>query len=133
MPRKANPILVGRMACPSCESRIPVYINARGYFYTRCIECGTDQRNGKAVQTHVYLNTDWTGEPPAPPRNVDPDAAHRVAEPENPGPEPETVPETDPAPVPAVPENNRKSPGMVGPAFALGFALPLIIIGVMPR
>lgn len=131
MPRKANPVQVGRMDCVGCGSRIPVYINARGYFYTKCMECGTDQRNGKTVQTHIYLNTDWTGDPPAPPRNVDPDAAHRVPEPETPAPEPETVPETDPAPVPAVPENNRKKPTFK--PFAFGVLFPLLIIGVLPK
>lgn len=134
MPRLPNPVQVGRMACPGCDSRIPVYINKRGYFYTKCAECGTDQRNGKAIQTHIYLSTDWMGETPPPPRCVDP--ADLVQEPEStepePAPEPENLPvPTEPEPAPA-PAQNRKTPGVFGPAFALGFALPLIIIGVMP-
>lgn len=132
MPRKANPVQVGRMACVGCGSRIPVFINARGYFYTKCAECGTDQRNGKAVQTHIYANTDWMDTPPEPPRCVDP-ADLVPAEPGgDPVPEPESEPaEPTPAPVPK-PVPNQKKPGFSGVSFLAGFALPLIIIGVLP-
>lgn len=70
MPRKANPVQVGRTQCPTCDARIPVFVNVRGYFYTKCAECGTDQRNGAPVQTRLYYETDWLAEPPARPRNV---------------------------------------------------------------
>ena len=132
MPKLANPVQVGRMACVGCGNRIPVFINVRGYFYTKCAECGTDQRNGKAVQTHIYLNTDWLDEAPPPPRCVDPADLEPSEPAHEPEPEPEKPPvptEAKPAPAPAA---NRKTPGVFGPAFALGFALPLIIIGVMP-
>ena len=128
MPRKANPTLVGRMPCPGCESRIPVYINVRGYFYTKCAECGTDQRNGKAIQTHIYLNTDWIDGPPDPPRCVDPaDLVPAAPEPEETPSDPDPEPETVPTPVP---KSNRKKPTFT--PFALGLLVPLIIIGVLP-
>lgn len=107
MPRLANPVQVGRMACPGCNNRIPVYINKRGYFYTKCAECGTDQRNGKAVQTLIYLKTDWLGDPPRrpgawtrqtwyrnqnlPSRNRKISGTHRAGTGTSTGPEPENT------------------------------------------
>lgn len=93
MPRKADPVQVGRTQCPTCPARIPVFVNARGYFYTKCAECGTDQRNGAPVQTRLYYETDWLGDPPPRPRNV-----------------PETPPASeDPPPAPEQPERSRST------------------------
>jgi len=132
MPRKPNPELVGRTDCTGCGTRIPVYLNARGYLYTKCTECGVDQRNGPTIQTHLYYTTEWTGEPPARPRGV-PDQApapHRAEEPES-EPEPAPVPtgpepENDPKPTPT----SRAGARLFGPGLALGLLVgPLLKLG----
>ena len=132
MPRKPNPHLVGRTDCGGCGARIPVYLNARGYLYTKCVECGVDQRNGPTIQTHLYYATEWTGEPPARPRGLPEQApaSHRADEPE-PEPEPAPVPtgeepESEPKPTPT----SRAGARLFGPGLALGLLVgPILKIG----
>ena len=54
MPRKQGAVAVGRMTCPGCGDRIPVFQNVKDYLYTRCANCGCDQRNGEAVQVAMW-------------------------------------------------------------------------------
>ena len=70
MPRKKDAVVLGHADCPTCDKKMAVLQNTRGYLYSRCDDCGADQRNGKAVQTRLWRNTNWIGEPPTKPRNV---------------------------------------------------------------
>ena len=60
MPRKANAVELGTMRCPStgCGATASVYQNTRGYLYTRCPECGADQRNGKPAQVYFWQHVE---------------------------------------------------------------------------
>ena len=96
MPRKANAEIVGRNDCQDCGQRCAVYQNTRGDLYTKCAECGVDQRNGKTVQNRLWYTTDWVaGEPEVRPAKVDPEPPANLGA-SKPAKKPEPAP--DPAP-----------------------------------
>lgn len=58
---KNNPEL-GRVKCEACGSDASVHQTQRGkgrFLYTRCGNCGVDQRAGAAVQTRLWNETQW--------------------------------------------------------------------------
>jgi len=66
---------IGSVSCEACGVSADVAQTKRGkgrYLYTRCPECGTDQRTGKAVQTRLWHSTVWREgkKPLSPPPNV---------------------------------------------------------------
>jgi hypothetical protein len=70
MPRKKDAVVLGHCSCEGCGKRAAVFQNVRGYLYTRCDDCGADQRNGVAPQTYMWANSEWLGSAPKRPRNV---------------------------------------------------------------
>jgi predicted nucleic acid-binding Zn ribbon protein len=70
MPRKKDAVVLGRCPCEGCGKRAAVFQNVRGYLYTRCDDCGADQRNGIKPQTYMWSNSEWIGNAPEKPRNV---------------------------------------------------------------
>lgn len=73
MARRDNPVL-GTINCDGCGGTASVHQAKRGsgrFLYTRCGECGADQRTGKSVQTRLFNQTEWrTGADPVKPPNV---------------------------------------------------------------
>lgn len=73
----------------TCEAggRATVHQTKRGkgrYLYTRCDCCGCDQRNGAAVQSRIYHNTEWlSGAPEAPPNLQPKKMAEQPKQPSN--------------------------------------------------
>lgn len=70
MSTKNNDVL-GYITCEA-GGRATVHKTTRGkgrFFYTRCDCCGCDQRNGAAVQSRIYNQTQWLGEKPESPPN----------------------------------------------------------------
>lgn len=68
MTTKNNDVL-GYITCEA-GGRASVHKTTRGkgrFFYTRCDCCGCDQRNGSAVQSRIYNQTQWLDEKPEPP------------------------------------------------------------------
>ncbi|AMO56620.1 hypothetical protein GZ77_03565 [Endozoicomonas montiporae] len=120
MPRTNNPTL-GTIQCDACGGIADVCQAQRGkgrFLYTRCGECGTDQRTGKVIQSRLYLETNWRdGVEVMRPANVEEPTKGQVQpEPKpvvksvvEPAPEPDT---TEPKPVvePA-PEPNKEPKG----------------------
>lgn len=70
---KNNPVL-GEVECSGCGGNATVHQTQRGkgrFLYTRCTECGPDQRAGKAVQQRLWNETRWReGQRPEAPPNV---------------------------------------------------------------
>ena len=101
MTTKNNDVL-GYITCEA-GGRASVHKAARGkarYFYTRCDCCGCDQRNGAAIQTRIYNQTQWLGEKPEPPPNfldvgepTEPSNSKVLDDIEQPKSEPEIQPE----------------------------------------
>lgn len=60
MSSNGNPVL-GTVVCSGCGGQATVkQTKRRGqYLYTQCVECGIDQRTGKAVQNQVWHNCEW--------------------------------------------------------------------------
>lgn len=80
MPAKHNAQQVGLIRCDGCGGEAAVYQASSSFLYTRCGECGCDQRNGKRVQTVRW----WTFEPfpdaqVTRPKNVDEDRPEWLA------------------------------------------------------
>jgi len=107
-----NRPVIGYIKCsePKCGERTTVHQSARGkgrYLYTRCPECGCDQRTGKAFQTRLYYGMERivddveikrpSNVPEEKPENLE--SSKVVAVSEQPKPEPEQ-PETEPKPEP---------------------------------
>ena len=59
----SNPIL-GTVVCSGCGGQATVkQTKRRGqYLYTQCVECGIDQRTGKAVQNEIWHGCNWKPE-----------------------------------------------------------------------
>jgi hypothetical protein len=70
MPRKKDAVVLGHCPCEGCGKRAAVFQNVRGYLYTRCDDCGADQRNGVKPQTYMWTNSEWLDSAPERPRNV---------------------------------------------------------------
>lgn len=72
-----NKPVLGYFECGDCGGRGTVHAASgrRNQLYKRC-GCGCDQRNGKAVQTRLWLETEWLAglKPDSPPSVVDVDA-----------------------------------------------------------
>lgn len=59
---KVNRPVLGTIECGGCGGEATVHQAARGkgrYLYTRCPNCGADQRNGASVQSHIWHNANW--------------------------------------------------------------------------
>ena len=123
MPRKANAEIVGRNDCQDCGQRCAVYQNTRGDLYTKCAECGVDQRNGKTVQNRLWYTTDWVaGEPEVRPAKVDPEPPANLGASK---PKPEPAP--DPAPA-ATDDQDTDTPDPKKKSSGLGF---LVVLGTI--
>lgn len=59
----SNPVL-GTVACSGCGGQATVkQVKRRGkHLYTQCVECGIDQRTGKAVQNEIWHGCNWMPE-----------------------------------------------------------------------
>ena len=118
MAKRDNPVL-GTIECDGCGGVASVHQTARGngrFLYTRCGECGCDQRAGAAVQKRLWMNTEWRPDAsPIKPPNV-PDEIEQK--------EPEKEPEiTEPVQVKKAASNQVKS----GPLVVLG----AIVLGAL--
>lgn len=63
---------LGTIDCGGCGGVATVHKAQRGkgkHIYTRCEQCGTDQRTGAKWQTFLFDQTQWTGAPPEKPPN----------------------------------------------------------------
>ena len=87
-----NPVL-GAIQCPTCQGEATVHKTTRGkgrYLYTRCIECGPDQRTGRAVQKRIWEGAEFRPglKPQNPPPNVYPADDWQPGQPNPAGPSP---------------------------------------------
>lgn len=73
MARENRPVL-GTVECSGCGGVATVHQTARGagrYLYTRCPDCGADQRTGAKVQSAWWRGAVWRdGAPDVPPPNL---------------------------------------------------------------
>jgi hypothetical protein len=72
---KNNPVL-GTIVCGGCNGQATVHAAKRGrgcFLYTRCTECGVDQRTGAQVQTAIFKAVEWRAdvEPVRPPNLIE--------------------------------------------------------------
>lgn len=60
MSSNGNPVL-GTVVCGGCGGQATVkQVKRRGkHLYTQCVECGIDQRTGKAVQNEIWHGCTW--------------------------------------------------------------------------
>lgn len=121
MPRRDNPVL-GTITCNGCGGVASVHQTQRGkgrFLYTRCGECGADQRTGRAIQARLWNETEWReGAEKVRPPNVDEKSA------ENPV-EITSEPEAEPV---AEPEAKKQSkPSKAGPLAVLG----VVVLGAL--
>lgn len=95
MTAKKGAVVVGHIDCEACGSRAAVYQSIKSYLYTRCGECGIDQRNGQRVQERIWFGMEPTGAEVVRPVNVGEKPTlttakkAAAAEPEAPAPEAE--------------------------------------------
>lgn len=87
MPRKKDAKVIGRCPCKECGDTMSVLQNTRGYLYSQCPNCKTDQRNGPPVQTYLWENSTWIDGAPDRPPGV------KESAPEKPVHEPEPKPD----------------------------------------
>lgn len=69
---KNNPVL-GEIKCTECQGQATVHAAKRGrgrFLYTRCANCGTDQRTGAEFQTRIFNATSWRDEVVTPPNLI---------------------------------------------------------------
>lgn len=73
MARENRPVL-GTVECSGCGGVATVHQTARGagrFLYTRCPDCGADQRTGAKVQSAWWRGAEWRdGAPDVPPPNL---------------------------------------------------------------
>lgn len=57
----SNNEVLGTVQCPECGGQASVMQTRRrgGYLYTKCVQCGLDQRTGKAVQNRIWHGCTW--------------------------------------------------------------------------
>ena len=124
MARVNNPVL-GTTRC-ECGESATVHRTTRGagrFLYTRCTDCGTDQRTGAKVQTRLWSCTDWAnGQPDVPPPNLLELGEKKLK------PEPETEPETEADFEPGEPKESSVAGALPWLAGGLGL-LALILRG----
>lgn len=132
-----NPVL-GTLECGDCQGTATVHRTKRGkgrYFYTRCPNCGPDQRPGKAVQERILAGVVWRDNA----AEVDPEVADLIAgnaEPDwRPGQpaeqeavEPKPAPVSEPKPEPK-PESRKPKAEPSGGYVLAGIALLSIVGG----
>jgi len=104
MPRANNPTL-GNIRC-ECGLMADVCQAKRGkgrFLYTRCADCGTDQRTGKVQQTRLYYASKWregvevVRPPNVPEQQPEEPAPVQVIEPKaEPEPQPKKEPDAEP-------------------------------------
>ncbi|MFC3151788.1 hypothetical protein ACFOEK_12180 [Litoribrevibacter euphylliae] len=140
-----NRPVIGYIPCSECGRRASVHQAARGkgrFLYTRCDECGCDQRTGKAVQTRLYYGMERVVDdveikrpanvPEEQPENLESSKVPAVLEePETQPDEPELEPETT---EPPQPKKEPKGAGMATAAIlgvGLGFCLKIFTGGAI--
>ncbi len=87
---------LGRIKC-DCGKVASVYQAKRkgAHLYSRCPDCGLDQRTGKRVQERLYWLTDWNGgKPPTKPEGVGESRPEWLDDQSK--PEPESKPKPEP-------------------------------------
>ena len=64
---------LGNCPCQQCGETMNVFQALRkgAHLYSRCTDCGIDQRIGAKVQQYFWDNTTWFEGAPTPPSNVD--------------------------------------------------------------
>ena len=99
------------------------------HLYTRCDDCGIDQRTGAAVQNRLFYGADWVDGAPPIPVNAGEPPGDAVADDLG---EPITEAVTEP-PTEAKPKPNRKKRGGLGWLLAglglIGVVLSVVIGG----
>jgi len=67
----ANDVL-GYAPCECGKKKQVMQAKRKGdHLYTRCDDCGLDQRTGGRVQQKIWNSTEWINGPPKKPENVD--------------------------------------------------------------
>lgn len=67
----ANDVL-GYAPCGCGKKKQVMQAKRKGdHLYSRCDDCGLDQRTGARVQQKLWDSAEWIDEPPTPPENVD--------------------------------------------------------------
>lgn len=92
---------LGRIKCQECGGIAGVYQAKRkgNHLYTRCGECGVDQKTGKAFQGRLWKQTEWNpGLQPIKPDNVTESETEAETETVTDFDPTETEPETDAEP-----------------------------------
>lgn len=128
MAKKDNPVL-GAVVCDGCGGEATVHQSSRGkgrFLYTRCPECGCDQRNGKAIQTRLWTKTEWRADAnPNRPPNVAEDAENVGSQSKS-----EAVQESESEPAISGMETEQKPAQNRGKAGPLAF-LGLVAVGLV--
>ena len=135
-----NPV-IGTIGCQGCGGTATVHQTRRGkdrFHYTRCQDCGVDQRNGAKVQTRLFYHTDWRdGIVVDRPPNVKEEEKKPVVEPEEPSNDKELsgvqllkeTTEQEPKPQPIhEPKHNRREPSKTPLFLALGLGLAAVLV-----
>ncbi len=116
MARRNNPVL-GTIACNECGGQATVHQTQRGkgrYLYTRCTECGPDQKTGAQFQRRLWSGTDWRPDAdPVPPPGLEEQPRQAAV------PEPDPEPTSEPKKSTSEPEQPRK-PGLGAVALLAG-------------
>lgn len=131
MARENRPVL-GSISCTGCGGDATVHQTARGaarFLYTRCADCGADQRTGGRVQTRLWFGTDWReGLQPdvSPPNLIDesPDLVTGKAAQE----EPKNKPKNEPERADWAADEEAEEPGKAGVFWLVGGALGLVAL-----
>ncbi len=122
MPRRNNPVL-GTIACNECGGQATVHQTQRGkgrYLYTRCTECGPDQKTGAQFQRRLWSGTDWRPDAdPVPPPGLEEQPRQEAS------PEPVSEPTSEPEKSTSEPQEPRK-PGL-GAVALLSAGVGLLI------
>lgn len=133
----ANEIL-GYMPCAEegCEEQAAIMQALRkgAHLYTRCPECGLDQRSGRQRQLNIWRAAKWKGEPPTPPSNIEaflvtgekPKPKPRAIEPDW-SPDEEVEPQAAPQKAGAGEPNGKPAAGVFLAGLGLVAGLGLII------
>ena len=111
----ANDVLGRRRTpCPDCGQCAEVMQAKRkgAHLYTRC-GCGLEQKTGPGFQLKVWRDTDWSGEPPTPPSNIEGKIGQATDQPAAGGDLPDFDP-TEPEPKKEPKKQPKGHAGLVG-------------------
>lgn len=122
--------VLGHIDCETCGCPSSVMQARRkgAHLYTRCDNCGLDQRTGAAVQNRLFYRSEWIDRPPVIPENAGepPAATEEVAPVLDSEPEPATDQEPKPEP-------KRRAKGVMGwivaGVAAVGVAAAVVLNG----